>query len=113
MHDIWFASKIILLLRDKISEVSRAKKVTVNVVLSPFTHVTRESLTEAFKMLSSRENLGNVELSIATSGVSIKCGKCGVTSEVTRPVSACPKCGSADLEIGNVEEFVIESLEIK
>lgn len=113
MHDIWFASKIILLLKGKISEVSRAKSVTVNVVLSPFTHVTRESLSGAFEMLSSKEKLGNVDLNITTAGISVKCGKCGITSEVTKPIGACPKCGSADLEIGNVEEFVIESLEIR
>jgi len=113
MHDIWFASKIILLLKDKIAEGDRCRHITVNIILSPFSHVTRESLAEAFKMLNSKENFKNVDLNITAAGVSVKCGKCGVTSEAAKPVTACPKCGCGNLEIGNVEEFVIESLEMK
>ncbi len=55
MHDMWFASKIVVSLKEKISGATAPRHVTVNVTLSPFTHVTQESLRAAFQTLTEKE----------------------------------------------------------
>ena len=112
MHDIMFAGRIVALLKDKIGKDAEQKHIVVNIALGPFIHVTAESLRLAFEMLSKKENFNNVTLNIETARVSIKCNKCGATTKITGPVTACPECGCGDFEIENAEEFAIQSIEL-
>lgn len=111
MHDIWFANKIIGLLKEKVAKDS-AKSVTVNVTLSPFTHVTQKSLLDAFETLSSKEGLSGVTVNVKTNKISVKCNNCKAATKISKPITSCPECGSGDFEIENGQEFVIDSIEI-
>ncbi|MDD5567995.1 MAG: hydrogenase maturation nickel metallochaperone HypA [Candidatus Omnitrophica bacterium] len=111
MHDIWFASKIIVSLKEKIGKIDNYKAVTVNIVLGPFTHVTPESLSSAFSMLGEKDGFGGVKLNIRKDKARIKCRKCKTSVEIASPVGACPACGTDDFELENSEEFIIESIE--
>jgi len=112
MHDIWFASKIIVLLKEKIKADKKTQHITVNVKLSPLSHVTEESLLNAFNTLSEKEGFGDVILNIKRGGVRIICKKCNAVLEIAKPATECPKCGWPELEIEDNEEFVVESLEV-
>jgi len=112
MHDLWFAGKIIVLLKEKIGKGLRPKQVTVNITLGPFTHVTEKSLLSAFAILAEQEGFKNVSLKIKKNKAVIKCQKCKVSTKIVKPVAKCPKCGGSDFEIVNTEEFVIDSIEI-
>ena len=112
MHDIWYASKIIILLKEKIGPDKKYKSASVNVVLGPFTHVTKESLISAFEVLNEKEGFKNVSLNIKKNKAAIECKKCGVTTQIEKAVTACPKCNCNDFNLKNTEEFIIESIEI-
>ena len=112
MHDMWFASKIVVCLKEKISEATAPRHVTVNVALGPFTHVSRESLRAAFQMLMDKEDFKNVTLNIEKNQAVIKCKKCGTSTKISEPVVACPKCQSTDFDINNGEEFLMQSVEL-
>jgi len=112
VHDIMFAKKIIELLKDKVADFSY-QRMTVNVTLGPFTHVTEQSLRSAFALLNEESGIKNVSLNIRKNKAAIKCNKCKVSSDIDAPVNACPLCGAEDFELINNEEFIIDSLEIE
>ncbi|MDD5027782.1 MAG: hydrogenase maturation nickel metallochaperone HypA [Candidatus Omnitrophica bacterium] len=112
MHDMWFAGKIIVLLKEKIKKSKDYKDIRVNVILGPFTHVTPESLRSAFMLLSEKEGLGNVGLNIQKNKAKIKCRKCKKSVEISAPVAGCPLCGADDFDISDAEEFSVQSIEI-
>jgi Zn finger protein HypA/HybF involved in hydrogenase expression len=110
---MWFAGKIIVCLRDKLNSVAAAPKhIAINTALSPFTHVTEESLRAAFRMLIEKEDFKNVTLNIKKNKAVIKCKRCGAAASISKPIFACPECQSADFDINKGEEFSIESIEI-
>lgn len=113
MHDMWFAAKIVALLKEKKSEGIEPRRITVNIILSPFTHVTGKSLLSAFGMLGTPEGVSDATLNIKTGEILIRCDKCGKNTKITAPVSACPVCGSGSFQIQNPDEFLIDSIEIK
>lgn len=114
MHDIWFATKIIALLKTKVKRSGDYKRVTVNIVLSPFTHVTPESLSLAFSAINTGEGgFKDVVLNIEKGKVSIKCKKCGSVTATCKPITACPYCSSGDFELESAEDFQIVSVEIE
>ncbi len=112
MHDISFANKIITLLKQEANVKKPYKSIVVNVVLGAFSHVSLESLSGAFAMLSEKEGFKNVSLNIEKSKPQIKCNKCSKNLEISGPVANCPLCGKNDFELLNSEEFIIKSIEI-
>lgn len=111
MHDIMYADKIVAVLREKFRGKKPGKHIVVNVVLSPFTHVTADSLRAAFQALAGKGDFKDVALNIEKSEVSIKCRKCGAVTKISMPVLACPSCQEADFDILDNQEFLIRSIE--
>ncbi|MFA5090091.1 MAG: hydrogenase maturation nickel metallochaperone HypA [Candidatus Omnitrophota bacterium] len=112
MHDMWFASKIVVYLKEKISGITMPKHVTISVTLGLFTHVSAESLRAAFQVLMGKEDSKNVTLNIKKNQAVIQCKKCGTVTKISEAFSACPVCQSEDFDINDGEEFLIESIEI-
>ncbi|MDD4907664.1 MAG: hydrogenase maturation nickel metallochaperone HypA [Candidatus Omnitrophica bacterium] len=112
MHDLTYANSIINALKGRLEEKDFKKKITVNVALGPFTHVTPDTLRAAFSALSEKEDLKNVKLNIKMNKAVMECRSCGVKSEISHPTTECPACGKSNFSISNIEEFVIQSIEI-
>ena len=113
MHDMHFANRIIVSLKEEIGKRKNYRSIGVNIVLGPFTHVTPESLRSAFAVLNEKEGLRGVLLNIQKNKAAIKCRKCLKVTKIAGPVTSCPACGMSDFELLNREEFVISSIEIK
>lgn len=111
MHDITYANKIISLLKKEFTTGKIGEKIKVSVSLSPFTHVTADTLRAAFRALADREGFKNVTLYIKKEKVSIKCKKCGTLTKASSPVFNCPACKEADFDILNHQEFLIKAIE--
>ena len=108
MHDTVFAGKIIGALKETVK--NKESGVVVDVVLGPFTHVTKESLIGAFNALNEKEGYLNVSLNVRKNRAAINCRACWETTEIDKPVFACPICGSTKIELVPQEEFVIEAI---
>ncbi len=112
MHDMRFAQEIIACLREKLGGRKQGGPSTVNVVLSPFTHVTEETLRAAFRELLEKEDHKDVSLAVKIGKIPVKCTGCGKDFFISKPEFTCTSCGSAGFDILNNKEFVIESVEI-
>ncbi|MFA5143304.1 MAG: hydrogenase maturation nickel metallochaperone HypA [Candidatus Omnitrophota bacterium] len=112
MHDLRYANEILAALKNKNVSKGRAKDVTVNVRLSPFSHVRPEGLNETFRLLAGSEGYGNVKLDVKALEFEMHCRSCGRESRHAKAVFKCPYCDSADFDIQKNEEFYIDSIDI-
>lgn len=113
MHETKFAEQIIFVLKNKLEPAMLSKTITVNVKLSPLSHVTAEGLRETFKQLVQNEPFAkNTRLNIQALDFDVYCRKCKKISKQAKPIFKCPVCGCADLDIQKEREFIIDSVEI-
>lgn len=112
MHDLKFAAEIISSIKNKLQKTSgrSQKNITVDVRLSPLTHVTPKGLSETFKQLAEHEGLTNVKLNIGVLEFEMHCRTCKAITKGTKPIFLCPQCKSSDFDIEREKEFVIDSV---
>lgn len=114
MHDIVFSKEIIRVIAEKRRKFPKGSKITVvHVFLSPLSHVTARSLSEAFKQMTSGTDLEGVSLAVKPLPVKMKCSGCGGIFTVTEPTFECRMCQSSDIGIEDNREFTVESLEVE
>lgn len=113
MHDLTYANKIITVLKGTFSGKDLEKRIVVNVVLGPFTHVTEASLRAAFQALAEKEHCRGVVLNVTKQEALVKCRKCAFVIRCAKPVFICSQCGHQELDLLNTEEFLIQSIEIE
>ena len=99
MHDLQFAREINRVIKAKLKEIPRAKVQSVKASLSPLSHVTPESLKQAFESLLKEDGLEGIDLSVDILDIEINCKNCDNTLFTKRPLVKCPRCQHADLEI--------------
>ena len=113
MHEIRFVNEIIDVLKRELTEGPASGRVSVNVRLSPFCHVSPETLRESFNVLIKGENFKDVSLNILPLELSLECKTCKRSARITKKVFECPFCGSSDIDIRMDKEFFVESIEIE
>jgi len=111
MHETRFVNEIISVLKANLDKGVSERKISVNVRLSPFSHVTPEGLQESFKVLSEGENFKNVRLKVLPLEIALDCKSCKRSSQITKRVFSCPFCNSMDVNIQMGKEFFVESIE--
>jgi len=113
MHETRFINEILAVLKEKLARGKAARPVTVNVRLSPFSHVSSESLRGSFKEFIKGENFKNVSLKVFPLEILLECKNCKRSIRITKRIFACPFCNSADVNIRMDKEFYVESIDIK
>jgi Zn finger protein HypA/HybF involved in hydrogenase expression len=112
MHETVFLNEVFTILRQKSDKATDAARVTVNARLSPFSHVSAESLQESFKGLRG-ENFRNVSLKILPLELPLECKNCKRSANISKKIFNCPFCGSMNVSIKMDKEFFVESIEIE
>jgi len=113
MHETRFVNEIIDVLKQKLTGGSASGRVSVNVRLSPFSHVGPDTLRESFKVMSEGEKFNSVSLNILALELPLKCNSCKRDTNIDKKVFECPFCGSSDIDIRMDKEFFVESIEIE
>lgn len=114
MHDVVFSKEIIRVVNGKRQSLSRGSKVVgVHVLLSPLSHVTTRSLTDAFTQMVEGTDLEHIALKINPLTVKMKCSACGIVFEVGRPTFACSGCGESSINVDDSREFLVESMDVE
>lgn len=114
MHDTVFSKEIIRMVNGKRRNLPRTSRVTgVSVLLSPLSHVTVKSLTEAFSQMVHGTDLEQVSIVVKPLSVSMRCADCGERFGVTQPSFSCVRCGSLSIHVDDNREFLVESMEIE
>lgn len=112
MHETRFTNEIFAVLRENTEKGNLSGETVVNVRLSPFSHVTAETLQESFKELIMGERFKDARLKILPLEIPLECNDCKRSTRITEKVFGCPFCGSADINIRMEREFFVESIEI-
>jgi len=113
MHDIKFAREIIHHLKNALAGNEHVKFVSVNISLSPFSHVSPEGLRSTFELLVETEGLKNVILKIRPLAYKVTCKKCGNVFEISKVIFCCNQCQSTNIDIKFDKEFSVDSIEIE
>lgn len=114
MHDLTFAQEILNVLSERSNSLDKGTKIkAVNASLSPLSHVKPETLKETFTAVSKETQFNKIKLIIKPLELRIKCQVCRHSFSTAKPITACPKCDSADLDIAYSKEFSIDSIEVE
>ena len=114
MRDVVFSKEILSVVNNRRKTLSSSAKVTgVRVLLSPLSHVTAKSLTDAFKQMVTGTDLEHIALQIKPLAVKMKCSGCGTIFEIERPAFACTQCGCSSIVVDDNREFLVESMEVE
>jgi len=114
MHDKRFTEEIrTTLIKKTVNLKEGSKVVAVNVKLSPFSHVKNDSLQEAFNITMKGSGFEDVTLNVKNIEVNVECKSCKAVFLINEPVFSCEECGSEDIDIKEIPEFFIESIEIE
>ena len=112
MHETRFVNEIFAVLKQELTKDTPPGRISVNVRLSPFSHIASESLRESFNALIKGEDFKDVSLNVLPLELPLKCNDCKRGTNITRKVFECPFCGSANIDIQMSQEFFVESIEI-
>ena len=112
MHETTFVNEIFSVVKDKLNKDKTNNVVSVNVKLSPLSHVSKEGLLDTYQELAKGSGFERIRLNIEPLGVLLSCHHCKNTSTISKPAFKCPLCDSDDIELNFDKEFIIESIEI-
>ena len=113
MHETRFVNEILAVLRQEIDHDMKAGRILANVRLSPFSHVSAETLKESFNVLIKNEHFKTASLKVLPLEIPFKCGNCKRSAIITKKMFECPFCGGADVDIQMDKEFFVESIEVE
>ena len=113
MHETRFVNEIFAVLKQNLVNDTVLGQISVNVRLSPFSHVAAETLRESFNALIQGEKFNTVSLNILPLELTLECKNCKRNTHITKKVFECPFCGSADIDIQMSKEFFVESIEVE
>lgn len=112
MHETRFVNEIFAILNQKLDKDMALGRISVNVRLSPFSHVAAETLRESFNALIKEQYFKGVSLNVLPLELPVECKSCKRTTRITKKIFECPFCGSADIDIQMDKEFFVESIEV-
>lgn len=111
MHEMMFINQITSALKQKIGKDKHSGRVVVSVRLSPFSHVSAESLLKSFGEMVVGENYAKASLNVFPLEIPLECKSCGRSTGVDKKIFGCPFCGSANISLQLDREFFVESVE--
>ena len=113
MHETRFVNEIFTVLKQKLDKDMTLERISINVRLSPFSHVAPESLRESFNVLVKGETFKDASLNVLPLELSLECKNCKRAASINKKIFECPFCGSADIDIQMDKEFFVESIDIE
>lgn len=121
MHEYSIAEELINTLLDQVNEDKLSDTEIVHLEIGELQVISREALTQAFKIVTEGTLLEGSELRYEDVQIQVRCEDCGFQGEVdyendfslhfSVPVLSCPECGSSvDIVEGN--ELAVKSLTV-
>lgn len=112
MHETVFVNEVFSALKNRFSNDTINSIVSVNVKLSPLSHVAKEGLLNTYRELAKGSGFEHIKLNVEPLDLLLRCRSCKNISTVSSPTFKCPRCNSQDIELNFDKEFIIESIEI-
>ena len=113
MHETGFAKEVVSHIKNALISHKSAKTVSVNVSLSPASHVSPDGLRAAIGLMVETEGLKDINVNVRSMVLAVICKSCGNLFKIHKATFRCPRCLSVDIDIEMGKEFIIDSIEIE
>ncbi|MGH3327829.1 MAG: hydrogenase maturation nickel metallochaperone HypA [Streptomycetales bacterium] len=109
MHEFGMCEAIL----DAVERRAAGRRVTrVRVRVGALHHVAPPAMDQAFALAAEGTVADGADVELRTVPVQVACRACRKTGESTDPLTVCPSCGGADIELTGGDEVVLESIEL-
>ncbi|HEY2429753.1 MAG TPA: hydrogenase maturation nickel metallochaperone HypA [Acidimicrobiales bacterium] len=108
MHELGLCEDIVAAVEQRAAGRAVAR---VRVRVGRLHHVHPEAFEQSFAMAAAGGVAEEATAELVLLPVRARCGACGGEAEADELMTACPACGSFDLELTGGDELVLESLE--
>ena len=113
MHEIHLMAQLVKMIEAALEETPEAAPLRVRLRISALSHLLqhgRDELQAAFALAAQGTRAAGVELEIHRVPVMGRCRTCGHSMGVSEIVSACPSCGSTQVDVEDVPELVLHEM---
>jgi hydrogenase nickel incorporation protein HypA/HybF len=112
MHELSIVAGLFETLIEQAKAYNAREITRVRVKVGRLSGIVPELLESAFDMYKKGTIAERAELDIETVPLSIRCRACGTESRRDDFVLACPSCASADFEVVQGTEIVLDRIEL-
>lgn len=113
MHELAITQSMLDLVLEQAKKAEAGKVGKINLVIGEMTGVVDDCVRFYFDFLSKGTPAEGATLAFTMVPATIRCRKCGKTSEVEELEWTCPHCGNSGVEIVAGKELSVESIEVE
>ena len=114
MHDTHIVNNMMAMIEEKLSHLGpNIRVLKIMVVVGTAANTTSEHLSATFKQMAQEKPYAAAQLVFKSIPLSARCVACSAVFEAKDSKSACPSCGSGDLDILSGKETYIGSIEVE
>jgi hydrogenase nickel incorporation protein HypA/HybF len=84
----------------------------VRVRVGALHRVAGPSMDQAFALAAEGTVADGAEMDLVIVPLSVSCRACGHTGASDDPLTLCPACGSADIELSGGDDLLLESIQL-
>ncbi|MDL4774322.1 MULTISPECIES: hydrogenase maturation nickel metallochaperone HypA [Thermomonosporaceae] len=109
MHEVGIAESIL----DAVEKRAGGRPVArVRVRAGALLRVAGPSMDQAFELVSAGGVADRAALEVVTVPAEVACRACGHRAATEDPLTVCPACGGAEVDLSGGRDLVLESIEI-
>ncbi|MGH3344281.1 MAG: hydrogenase maturation nickel metallochaperone HypA [Carbonactinosporaceae bacterium] len=109
MHEFGLCEAIL----DAVERRAAGRRVTrVRVRVGALHRVVPPAMGQAFALAAEGTVADGADVELLTVPVQVSCRACGQAGEAIDPLTLCPSCGDAEIEVTGGGEIVLESIEL-
>lgn len=113
MHELALAQSIAEAGRKEMAERKPARVTAMHVTVGGLSHVEPANLVFCFEAVAKGTELEGCRLVVEKKGIEARCRRCGRTFEVVEGDFKCPDCVVADVDLNDVGELTLTSIEVE
>jgi hydrogenase nickel incorporation protein HypA/HybF len=113
MHELSLVAELFVLLEEKAREEKASRINRISLSLGRLSGVVPELLASAFDSYKKGTLASEAELRIDVVPLKVRCRACGKETPTDEPLFACPTCASADLEILEGRDLILDRVELE
>jgi len=110
MHELGLCASIVDAVATRAGERSVGR---VRVQVGALHHVHPEAFEQSFEVAAAGSVAEGASAELVLLPVTFRCDTCGADGQSMEQPSACPSCGSVDIELTGGDELVLELLEYR
>ena len=108
MHELGLCEDIVAAIEQRAGDRPVAR---IRVRVGRLHHVHEDAFAQSFALAAAGGVADKADAELVLLPVQAHCGACSADSQANELISACPSCGSFDIELTGGDELILESIE--